>query len=460
MRRCAAVAAGLVLVAILLSGDTPWRYTLYGLVSPPDFAQDLAAARVFASNQNPYGVGIARAHAELMKVSEDEGYLYFPHPPLLFLALLPIAGLTLAQAAAIWFGVSLGLLFLLAALLAEAYAGPAKAGHYYVRPHGPAKAGHYVRSQGHAEAGHNVDGPVGPSTVLIIFGALFVWPPVQYNLAKGQWSIVVALLLAMFWHFHVRGEHRSAGASLGVASAVKLFPALLGLYLLARAPRAVLWMVTTVAAVLVLPLVWMGPQTIRMFLAQSQANVGYWETFPAVTFSIHGVLARLLVGGQWARPLFEAPLIARGLGTFVAILLVMIATWFTRKQRNDDGREGTHFAAWIALLVLLNPLAMAHTGVILALPIMLIAQALASDHRVWPKVAWTMGVALVSIPGHTLIFSASNPIEPWQGVALIALPMWGTLSLFLAATAVSAAPSTAPLTFPGMAPQAAAVVSR
>jgi hypothetical protein len=425
----------LVLVAILLSGDTPWRYTLFGLVSPPDFAQDLAAARVFASNQNPYEVGIARAHAELMKVSEDKGYLYFPHPPLLFLILLPMAGFTLAQAAAIWFGVSLGLLFLLAALLAQVYSGPAKAGHY-------------------------VQSGASPSTVLLIFGALFVWPPVQYNLAKGQWSIVVALLLAMFWHFHVRGEHRSAGASLGVASAVKLFPALLGLYLLARTPRAVLWMVITLVAVLALPLVWMGPHTIQLFLSQSQANVAYWETFPAVTYSIHGVLARPMVGGQWARPLVEAPLIARGLGTFVAILLIAIAIWFTRTQSNDDGREGTRFAAWVAILVMLNPLAMAHTGVILALPIVLVAQVLVSDHRMWPRVAWTLGVVLVSIPGHTLIFLASNPIEPWQGVALIALPMWGTLSLFVAAIAASSPCSLAPLTFPGIAPKAATVVSR
>jgi glycosyl transferase family 87 len=409
MRRWAAIAAGLVLVAILLSGDTPWRYTLFGLVSPPDFAQDLAAARVFASNQNPYEVGIARAHAELMKVSEDKGYLYFPHPPLLFLVLLPMAGFTLAQAAAIWGGVSLGLLFLLAALLAKVYSGP----------------------------GHYGNGP-RPSTVLVVFGALFLWPPVQYNLAKGQWSILVALLLAMFWHFYVRGDHRSAGASLGVASAVKLFPALLGLYLLARAPRAVLWMVITIVAVLALPLVWMGPHTLQMFLAQSQANVAYWETFPAVTYSIHGVFARLMVGGQWARPLVEAPLIARGLGTFVAILLVVITTWFTRRQSNDDGLEGARFAAWVALSVVLNPLAMAHTGVVLALPIVLVAQTLASDDRVWPKLAWAIGVVLVSIPGHTLIFLASDPIEPWEGLALIALPMWGTLALFSAAIAGSA----------------------
>ena len=189
---------------------------------------------------------------------------------------------------------------------------------------------------------------------------------------------------------------------------------------------------------LALPLVWMGPHTIQMFLSQSQANVAYWETFPAVTYSIHGVLARLMVGGQWARPAVEAPLLARGLGALAGILLVVAAAWSTRKQSNDVDREGPRFAVWVALLVMLNPLAMAHTGVILALPIVLVAQALNDDVRVWPKVVWTIGVALVSIPGHTLIFLASDPIEPWQGLALIALPMWGTLSLFLSAIAGSA----------------------
>ena len=175
-------------------------------------------------------------------------------------------------------------------------------------------------------------------------------------------------------------------------------------------------------------------------------------TFSDLNVSVAGLPGSLL-------PLFEAPLIARALGALFGIVLVVIAAWSTHKQSNNDGREGTRFAAWVALLVLLNPLAMAHTGVILALPIVLVAQALASDQRVWPKAAWTIGVALVSIPGHTLIFLASNPIEPWQGVALIALPMWGTLSLFVAATAASAPPTLAALTFPGIAPQAAAVVS-
>ena len=398
----------MVLAISLLSGDTPWRYTLFGLFAPPDFAQDLAAARVFASNQNPYEVGIAREHADLMKLGADKGYQHFPHPPLLFLLVLPMAGLTLAGAAAVWAGISLGLLFILATLLAESYTASSGGKHR-----------------------------ANVAIVLVIFGALLAWPPVLYNLAKGQWSILIALLLALSWRFFARGQHRSAAATIGLASAVKLFPALLGVYVLVRTPRAVAWMIIAVIAALGVPLLWMGPQTIWTFVQQSQANLTYWETFPAVTYSIHGVLARLMVGGQWAHPLGHAPMVARALDVLLALILIIIATSALRRHDNGREDEGARFAAWVALLVVLNPLAMAHSGVILALPILLVAQALSSDERVWPKLAWAVGVVLVSIPGHTLIFLASDPIEPWEGLALIALPFWGTLSLFAAAIAAS-----------------------
>ena len=93
MRRWAAAALGFVVVVVALSGAEQWRYAFGGLFRPPDFAQDIAAARVFASDQNPYEVGIARTHAELLAIPEDEGYPHFPHPPLLFLARPPDSGL-------------------------------------------------------------------------------------------------------------------------------------------------------------------------------------------------------------------------------------------------------------------------------------------------------------------------------------------------------------------------------
>ena len=114
------------------------------------------------------------------------------------------------------------------------------------------------------------------------------------------------------------------------------------------------------------------------------------------------------------------------------VAMVTAATW---RHHPNDGREGARFSAWIALLVVLNPLAMAHTGVLLALPIVLIAMALESDPRRFPRLAWMTGVFLVSIPGQTLYALVSTPIEPWQGVAVIGLPFWGTLLLMASALA-------------------------
>ena len=290
MRRWALAAFALVLAILVVSGAEPWRGVLAGFFAPTDLAQDLAAARVFAAGENPYEVGIAPAHAALMNVSPDQGYPYYPHPPLLFLLLLPISAFTLQQAAFLWFGVSLGLLLLLAALLADAAAGPVH----------PARETSRLR-------------------VSLVFVALLVWPPVLVNLTDGQWSIVIAVLLTVSWYGRSRGRHALTGASVGFACAVKLFPAVLGLYFLLRAPRAVIWMGGAVVAALVLPLVWMGPQTVSAFIEQSRGNLSYWESFQAVHYSGHGLLARLLVGGQWSRPWMEAPIAARLLSGLAAL---------------------------------------------------------------------------------------------------------------------------------------------
>ena len=81
----------------------------------------------------------------------------------------PIADLPFSSAALIWFAGSLGLLFVLSVILAETVSG----GHVGAPKGGP-----------------------GTGTTLTIFLLLLAWPPVLYNLEKGQWSIIVALLLA------------------------------------------------------------------------------------------------------------------------------------------------------------------------------------------------------------------------------------------------------------------------
>ena len=76
-------------------------------------------------------------------------------------------------------------------------------------------------------------------------------------------------------------------------------------------------------------------------------------------------------------------------------------------------------------------------GVLLALPIGLLARSLGGDLRRWPKVAWTAGTILVAIPRQTLLQIAPPPVMSLQGLAVIALPMWGALLLLAASLALS-----------------------
>ena len=117
-----------------------------------------------------------------------------------------------------------------------------------------------------------------------------------------------------------------------------------------------------------------------------------------------------------------------------------VAIFVSLRRHRSDEREGTRFAAWATLLVLLNPLAMGHNGVLLALPILLAARALRNDERTWPKMVLALSVLLVSIPRQTLLSLAPDPVDPWRGLAVLALPLWGTLLLFVVAAAAGRPP--------------------
>jgi hypothetical protein len=141
-------------------------------------------------------------------------------------------------------------------------------------------------------------------------------------------------------------------------------------------------------------------------------------------------------------------MLAQGIEVLAFFVLVVVAAVVTGRHRADDAREGARYAAWGVLLVALNPLSMGHNGVILALPIVLIGLALAADQRIWPKLIWAAGVVLASIPRQALVSARPVPTDPWEGVGLIALPLWGTLLLFVAAAAGGARSAVAPAAAP------------
>ena len=81
-----------------------------------------------------------------------------------------------------------------------------------------------------------------------LFVLLTLWPPVLHNLAKGQWSIFLAVGLAAGWRAIHREHGHRGGAWVGMAASFKLTPLLLLGYLGLRHRRAALAMGVTFAA--------------------------------------------------------------------------------------------------------------------------------------------------------------------------------------------------------------------
>ena len=396
----------------LSSGARPWIDAAGGAFVPPDIAQDVAAARLFATGVNPYGPIIREMHSRVVPVPVAATFPHFPHPPFSLIVSWPLAYVSFQTAALMWFAFSLALVFLLAALL----------------------AGSLADQDGNPAARLQI------TPVLFLFALLLAWPPVLYNLEKGQWSILLTVLVALGWRALSRGHLRQAGAWIGLAASVKVFPVLLGGYLLLRARPAFVWFAVTGLLATGLPLLFIGFDAFPAFIRESQMNLPYWETFPSVMFSVHGLFARLMIGGTWARPAVHAPALARALELLVIMgllwLAVRAAMRANRANRSDAETAGP-FAAWCVLLPILNPQSLGHNGVLLALPLVLTAGALLHDRRPWLKAAWAVALALVSIPKQTLWRLAPPPIDPWEGIAIIALPMWGALLLFAVAVAIS-----------------------
>ena len=392
-----------MLAVALSSGIDPWIDALSGAFVPADIAQDAAAARLFRDRIDPYSPAIREQQTNLIGLPVAAAFPHFPHPPFSLIVSLPLAFTSFRVGAALWFAFTLALLLVLAALLAVG------------------------------------DGSGRPARADVWrFGALLlVWPPVLYCLEKGQWSMLLAVLLTLSWRSTVRGDLRGGAIWGGAAAAVKVFPVLLGPFFLLRSLRAVSWFVLTGLVLTAVPLVWIGSGAFAGFIRESRLNMPYWESFPLVMFSIHGAIARLFIGGQGARPLFHAPLLAAAIDVLAVGALFAALVWITLRATPCKAAQSLVFCAWLIVLPVLNPQSLGHNGIMLALPIVVLARTLSVAGLQWQRWAWAASIVLVSIPKQTVWRFAPPPVEPLAGLVVSSLPTWGALLLFLVAISLA-----------------------
>jgi hypothetical protein len=400
--RPATVALALVLVlgAWLSAGLSPLVDAVRGARDPVDFARDYVAARARLEDGRgappPEGEsGNARAVRYGAPEVPLHGAYYHAHPPTVRLAALLFGWASWRQAVRAWNLVS----FFLIGWLAVALCRLAGAGR-----------------------------TPPPARLLGVGLLLAFWPPVLHCLEKGQWSLLLAALLAEGLYALEADRERRAGVLFGLAAAIKATPAVLLALLVLRYRRAARAMAATLALAAASSLAVDGLAPWRAFLAGAGHNAAVWAPWSANTASLAGVYARLFdPAGDFSRPLVAVPGLATRAFALTALALLAAAVAALRPRSTPPSPSvpppppapprpsATTVALWLTLPVLLNPLGWSHVLLMLLAPLAVAARD--GGARARPVVVAVL--ALITIPRLTLARLAGPlPVAPGPGLAL------------------------------------------
>jgi len=181
---------------------------------------------------------------------------------------------------------------------------------------------------------------------------IWISPPTLSALQKGNVQLLIVALAMLAMLLFERRHFAAGGALLAFATASKLFPGLLLVYLIVRRQfRAVAWTAAMGALLVVLSLALVGVRQYVAFAAHLPGLLG-GESFPAfrnpsaiaINFSIPGLVFKLKVLGLGGLS-FGASKIVGWLYTLVVLVVVVRVS---RRPWPDDEKP----ALWLAILIL------------------------------------------------------------------------------------------------------------
>ncbi len=213
--------------------------------------------------------------------------------------------------------------------------------------------------------------PFSSRSLFRLLAALLVCGPIIMQFYHAQLNMVILLLLTGVWAADRSQKPLSAGAMLGLASAIKLFPGFLFFYFIVRRE----WK-SLMAGLLTLALVTLA--TLAVFGLGAYRNY-YWDVLPRVA-EFRGYWLNASLVGFWIKvfdplpimtaiePLWRSPTIARG-GILVSCTLVMVTlTWIVRTARTRIERD-LAFSLSLTAMLLVSPVTWDHYPVLLVVPI-------------------------------------------------------------------------------------------
>lgn len=271
---------------------------------------------------------------------------------------------------------------------------------------------------------------------------LLLFAPLYSQLAQGQLSNLILFLLTAAWAADRRDRQGWAGVAVGLAAALKLFPAFVFVYFLfAGRRKAILTGAAAFLAVNSAALAVLGLVEFRTYI---------YEVIPSLS-SYRSTWNNSSLSGFWLRlfdpnpthkiiPLVVNPILAKVLvasSILLATATVAFASW---KALSVSARDRA-FALSLVGMVLVSPVAWEHYIVLLMLPIWLVWMRTPAGP--WRIVMWAtlidlwlphrIVVNLLIGPDQAdaILHDRHNPISPVVNLAMCSLYTYGLLGLFL-----------------------------
>lgn len=361
------IAAGGVLIAAGLF--IVFRYLQVYRFIPSDFTQDYHAAEALRAGETIYG---GRNH----------------HPPLMAVLVVPLTFLPYETVFVLW---GLGSLALYLACIWGVM--------------------------------RNLDLRLGVWWVPLI-GVALVWYPFLAHVALGQWSLIIATCVFGGWALLKRNHGMASGALFGFATALKLFPALVSLYLLTqRRWRALVLMGLAFVACTAFSFAVVGPADFWTYVyEEAPSNSARYVVFPT-NHSLWGMTSRLLIDNRWVEPVVDAPQVAQGINITLCGLVVGVLTLGLWRLPNAFSQD-MGFAAVCVAMLLLSPLTWQNAFVLLVLPLGVLLRALQRHPTRRLRLTLLLLFILLTIPdipwARTLITVSKSYPMPWPwGLALL-----------------------------------------
>jgi hypothetical protein len=226
--------------------------------------------------------------------------------------------------------------------------------------------------------------------------------PVLGNLIQGQLTLVLVLLVTAIWALERSGRPGAAGLLLGLAAAIKLYPAYLAVFFAVRGQlRALLAAAVSLSVLTLVTAAVLGMDTYHDYRQIVLPYLGRFQPL-SYNFSFTGFWHKLFDPAAQvvlSSPSWASPTLARW-GTLLSDLVVTVIVAALVLRARTPERRDLAFGASVTAMLLVSPITWDISLVLLLVPIAVIARNTGRSR--WVPTALVLILAIIYLPQNAM----------------------------------------------------------